>query len=64
MSHEQTLQQLADLVGGSVVGDPQLVVRGLNGIDQAGSKIFQDTPDMRTIPPKMARKTRAVPKSC
>ncbi len=37
MSHEYTLQQLADLVGGRVEGDPQLSVRGFNGIEYAES---------------------------
>lgn len=32
---ECTLQQLADLVGGRVVGDPDLLIRTLNGIDFA-----------------------------
>lgn len=36
MSREYTLQQLADLVGGWVEGDPQLSVRGFNGIEYAG----------------------------
>jgi UDP-3-O-[3-hydroxymyristoyl] glucosamine N-acyltransferase len=35
VSHEYTLQQLADLVGGRVEGDPQLSVRGFNGIEYA-----------------------------
>lgn len=35
MSRECTLQQLADLVDGRVEGDPNLPVRGLNGIDYA-----------------------------
>ena len=50
MSHEQTLQQLADLVGGSVVGDPQLVVRGLNGIEQAGPGEITFLLDTRKLP--------------
>lgn len=36
MSRECTLQQLADLVEGRVEGNPHLVMRGLNGIEQAG----------------------------
>ena len=32
---ECTLQQLADLVGGRVVGNPDLLIRTLNGIDFA-----------------------------
>ena len=36
MARECTLQQLADLVQGRVEGDPNLIVRGLNGIEQAG----------------------------
>lgn len=35
MSRECTLRQLADLVGGRVEGDPNLIVRGLNGIEYA-----------------------------
>ncbi len=50
MSHEQTLQQLADLVGGSVVGDPQLVVRGLNGIEHAGPGEITFLLDTRKLP--------------
>lgn len=42
MSRECTLQQLADLVDGRVVGDPQLVIQSLNGIEyaQAGEITF------------------------
>lgn len=42
MSRESTLQQLADLVGGRAAGDPNLVIRGLGGIDhaQAGEITF------------------------
>lgn len=35
MSRECTLQQLADLVGGRVEGEPDLPIRGLNGIEYA-----------------------------
>lgn len=38
VSRECTLQQLADLVGGRVEGDPHLSVHGLNGIEQAGPR--------------------------
>jgi len=39
---ECTLRRLAELVGGRVDGDPELIVRGLNGIDyaQAGEITF------------------------
>ena len=47
---EQTLQQLADLVGGSVAGDPQLVVCGLNGIEQAGPGEITFLLDARHLP--------------
>jgi UDP-3-O-[3-hydroxymyristoyl] glucosamine N-acyltransferase len=42
VSRECTLQQLADLVGGRVEGDPQLVIHNLNGIEyaQAGEITF------------------------
>jgi len=42
VSRECTLRQLADLVGGRVAGDPDLVIRGLNGIEyaQAGEITF------------------------
>ncbi|MCL2457360.1 MAG: UDP-3-O-(3-hydroxymyristoyl)glucosamine N-acyltransferase [Desulfobulbus sp.] len=42
MPRECSLRQLADLVGGRVEGDPDLVVRGLNGIEhaQAGEITF------------------------
>ena len=42
VSRECTLQQLADLVGGRVDGDPQLAIHGLNGIEyaQAGEITF------------------------
>ncbi len=42
MSRDCTLQQLADLVGGRVDGDPQLAIHGLNGIEyaQAGEITF------------------------
>ena len=66
MSHEQTLQQLADLVGGRVVGDPQLVVRGLNGIEQAGSGEITFLLDAKQLP--LAEGCRAsaciVPTNC
>lgn len=47
---EQTLQQLADLVGGSVAGDPQLVVCGLNGIEQAGPGEITFLLDAKQLP--------------
>jgi UDP-3-O-[3-hydroxymyristoyl] glucosamine N-acyltransferase len=42
VSRECTLRQLADLVGGRVEGDPQLIIHGLNGIEyaQAGEITF------------------------
>ncbi len=37
MPCEYTLQQLAELVGGQVHGDPQCQIRGLNGFELAGA---------------------------
>ncbi len=37
MAKTYTLQELADLVQGEVVGDPSLVVSGLNAIELAGA---------------------------
>nr|WP_321467553.1 UDP-3-O-(3-hydroxymyristoyl)glucosamine N-acyltransferase [uncultured Desulfobulbus sp.] len=38
MPREYSLQQLADLVGGQIQGDPNIVIRGLNGIEYARSQ--------------------------
>ncbi|MGE4403621.1 MAG: LpxD N-terminal domain-containing protein, partial [Desulfobulbus sp.] len=42
MSREYSLQQLADLVGAQIQGDPDLLISGLNGIEhaQAGEITF------------------------
>ncbi len=50
MTRECTLQQLADLVGGSVVGDPHLPVRALNGIEHAGPGEITFVLDVRQLP--------------
>ena len=50
VSRECTLQQLADLVGGRVEGDPNLPVHGLNGIDYAGPGEITFVLDARQLP--------------
>ena len=50
MSRECTLQQLADLVGGWVEGDPLLPVRGFNGIEYAGPGELTFILDKRQLP--------------
>jgi len=50
VTRECTLQQLADLVGGSVVGDPHLPIRGLNGIEHAGPGQITFVLDARQLP--------------
>lgn len=50
MSRECTLQQLADLVKGSVEGDPHLLVRGLNGIEQAAPVEITFILDKKQLP--------------
>jgi UDP-3-O-[3-hydroxymyristoyl] glucosamine N-acyltransferase len=45
-----TLQQLADLVGGKVEGDPHLPLHGLNGIDYAGPDEITFVLDARQLP--------------
>jgi len=50
VSRECTLQQLADLVEGSVEGDPHLLVRGLNGIEQAGPGEITFILDKKQLP--------------
>ncbi|WP_211436185.1 hypothetical protein [Candidatus Kuenenia stuttgartiensis] len=32
---EKTLQELADYVGGTVAGDPNTIINGIMGIDEA-----------------------------
>jgi len=50
VSRECTLRQLADLVGGRVDGDPNLVIHGLNGIDYAQSGEITFILDTKQLP--------------
>ena len=50
MSRECTLQQLADLVEGRVEGNPHLVIRGLNGIEQADSDEITFILEIKQLP--------------
>ncbi len=50
MPNQWTLQQLADLVGGRVVGDPGLTVRSLNGIEFASEHELTFVLERRRLP--------------
>jgi UDP-3-O-[3-hydroxymyristoyl] glucosamine N-acyltransferase len=50
VARECTLRQLADLVGGRVDGDPNLVIHGLNGIEYAQSGEITFILDSKQLP--------------
>lgn len=58
MSRKCTLQQLAELVGGRVEGDPHLFVCGLNGLEQAGPGEITFILDQKQLP--LLLRSRAV----
>ncbi|MGD9948302.1 MAG: UDP-3-O-(3-hydroxymyristoyl)glucosamine N-acyltransferase [Desulfobulbus sp.] len=50
MPREYSLQQLADLVGGRVQGNPDLLIRGLNGIEYAQNGEITFVLDTKQLP--------------
>ena len=50
ITREYSLQQLADLVGAQVQGDPDLIIRGLNGIEQAKDGEITFVLDKKQLP--------------